>query len=281
MLKKLRTSVREFRELYLSEKYERSKVPVMIFAGAVAVLFLVAYIAARFVPGIQAEDSLLKRTAQEGTTTRYEGRVPAGLAQVTVQGEFAPGNTVTVDVAVEGHWQSTGTVELGEGASGDVLFPVTIQWKSDTYTTQTYTGYINAEGELFNDWDEGAMSGAKAPHYYSDWYGPSSFVVFSNSPVPRWSSPEHLNEFDLADMAARAEVHRGVMQVYWMATAVLLPILALIVFAGEELARMRAGWYIRGEAEFSDWFYISQILSWVVLLGSYAFICATGLTQFV
>lgn len=278
MLNKLQTSIREFRALYLPQKFERCKVPVMIFAGVLAAAFFIAYVLAGLAPGLEAGDSLLKRTAQEGDLTRYEGRVSAGRAQVTVRGEFAAGQTVTVDVAVEGQWQSSAAVTLGGKEPDESMLPVTITWKSDTYTTRTYTGFVTGDGALY---DARAEDGSEfmMPHIFSEWYGEGVLVYTDNSPY--WSSPEDIDEFFLIRAASRAEVHRGVMTVFWMATLVLLPILALVVFAGEELARWKMSWYVRSEAEFSDWFYISEMLSWVCLLVGYAVICGMGLTQFI
>ena len=88
-----------------------------------------------------------------------------------------------------------------------------------------------------------------------------------------WVSPGWLGR-----AAAGDTVVKGSLKYYGMACLVLGLAVLMILF-GESLNRISLSWYVKGEVEPSDTFYMIQVLGWVLLLGFFVILCVSGLNE--
>ena len=59
----------------------------------------------------------------------------------------------------------------------------------------------------------------------------------------------------------------------------VLGLAVLIILFGESLNRISLSWYVKGDVEPSDTFYMIQVLEWVLLLGLFVILCVSGLNE--
>lgn len=254
----------EFNRKTTREKFLWGRRAALILAAALAVVFLAVYLLSGGKPVLAFGNGSLR---QRGDGL-YQGTV-YGDTPVTVQvgGDYRPGETVyvRVDAAQAGTgegWVTLGSEEQSEEGLGleesQPCWPVTITWRDKN----VFEGFADGQGRLYKRHESGALIPDVGFSY-----------ELGEQSLDDWVSPGWLGR-----AAAGDTVVKGSLKYYGMACLVL-GLAVLIILFGESLNRISLSWYVKGEVEPSDTFYMIQVLGWVLLLGLFVILCISGLNE--
>ena len=137
-------------------------------------------------------------------------------------------------------------------------WPVTITWREKN----VFEGFADEQGRLYKRHESGALIPSVGVSYET-----------GESALDDWVSPGWLGR-----AAAGDTVVKGSLKYYGQACLVL-GLAVLIILFGESLNRISLSWYVKGEVEPSDTFYMVQVLEWVLLLGFFVILCVSGLNE--
>ena len=254
----------EFNRKTTRKKFLWGRRAALILAAALAAVFLAAYLLAGGKPVLAFGNGSLR---QRGDGL-YQGTV-YGDTPVTVQvdGDYRPGETVyvRVDAAQAGTgegWVTLGSEEQSEEGLGleesQPCWPVTITWRDKN----VFEGFADGQGPLYTRHESGALIPSVDFSY-----------ELGEQSLDDWVSPGWLGR-----AAAGDTVVKGSLKYYGMACLVL-GLAVLVILFGESLNRISLSWYVKGEVEPSDIFYMIQVLGWVLLLGLFVILCISGLNE--
>ena len=135
---------------------------------------------------------------------------------------------------------------------------MTITWRDKN----VFEGFADGQGQLYTRHESGALIPSVGFSY-----------ELGEQSLDDWVSPGWLGR-----AAAGDTVVKGSLKYYGMACLVL-GLAVLIILFGESLNRISLSWYVKGEVEPSDTFYMIQVLEWVLLLGLFVILCISGLNE--
>lgn len=254
----------EFGRKTTREKFLWGRRAALILAAALAAVFLAAYLLA----GGKSVLAFGNGSLRQRGDGLYQGTV-YGDTPVTVQvdGDYRPGETVYVRVDAAQAGTGEGRVTLGseeqreEGLGlekSQPCWPVTITWQEKN----VFEGFADGQGRLYKWHESGALIPSVGVSYET-----------GESALDDWVSPGWLGR-----AAAGDTVVKGSLKYYGMACLVL-GLAVLIILFGESLNRISLSWYVKGDVEPSDTFYMIQVLEWVLLLGLFVILCISGLNE--
>ena len=244
----------EFGRKTTREKFLWGRRAALILAAALAAVFLAAYLLAGGKPVLAFGNGSLRQRGD-------------GLYQGTVDGDYRPGETVYVRVDADQAGTGEGRVTLGreeqheEGLGlekSQPRWPVTITWQEKN----VFEGFADEQGRLYKRHESGALIPSVGVSYET-----------GERALDDWVSPGWLGR-----AAAGDTVVKGSLKYYGMACLVL-GLAVLIILFGESLNRLSLSWYVKGDVEPSDTFYMIQVLEWVLLLGLFVILCVSGLNE--